>query len=69
MVKTAIVTLTGLGVIGTGGQAVAPHSLEISMGAVTAEITAEGVESQRNESPEFGITWVTRGEKQITIRF
>lgn len=69
MVKTAIVTLAGLGVLGTGTQAVAPQSLEVSMGAVTTEISAKGVESQRNKTPEFGITWVTRGDKQITIRF
>lgn len=69
MVKSIIIVLAGLGVLGTGGQAVAPQSLEVSTGAVTTQITAEGVESRSNNSPEFGITWVTRNQKQITIRF
>ena len=69
MVKTAIVTLAGVGVLGTGGQAIAPQSLEISTGAVTTEITKDGVESRKSASPEFGITWVTQSNKQITIRF
>ena len=69
MVKTAVITLTGLGFLGTSGQAVAPQSLEISTGAVTTEITKDGVESRKSASPEFGITWVTQNNKQITIRF
>jgi len=69
MVKTTIIALAGAGVIGTGGQAVAPQAFEIAAGAITMEITADGIESRPNETPLLGITWVTKGNRHITIRF
>ncbi len=69
MVKSAIIVLAGLGAIGTGGQAVAPQALEVSTGGVTTEISAEGIVKRPNETPELAITWVTKGNKHITIRF
>jgi len=69
MVKSTILVLASLGVIGTGGQAVAPQALEISTGAITTEITKDGVVRRASETPKLGITWVTKGDKQITIRF
>lgn len=69
MVKSTIILLTGLGVVGTGGPAVAPQALEVSVGAVTTEFTAEGIVSRENSRAELGVTWVTKGNKRITIRF
>ncbi len=69
MVKSTILVLAGLGVIGTGGQAVAPQSLEVSTGAVTTKISGDGIKRKVSDTPKLGITWVTKGDKQITIRF
>jgi len=69
MVKSTILVLAGLGVIGTGGPVVAPQALEISTGAVTTEITSDGIVTRASETPKLGITWITQSDKQITIRF
>jgi len=69
MVKTTILVLTSLGVLGTGGQAVAPQAFEISAGAVTFEITADGFDTRPNSVPALGLTWITQGNKHITLRF
>ena len=69
MVKSTIIILTGLGMVGTGAPAVAPQALEVSTGAVTTEISADGIVSRENQNAELGVTWVTKGNKRITIRF
>jgi len=69
MIKTAILVLAGAGIIGTGSQAIAPPSIELSAGAIAYEVSTEGLKAKTNANPEFGITIVTKGNKQLTIRF
>ncbi len=69
MVKTTILGLAALGAVGTSSPTVAPQAFEISAGAVTMEITSEGITSRANENPGLGLTWVTKNDKRITIRF
>ncbi len=69
MIKATILVLAGAGIVGTGGQVVSPKALELSAGAVAYQITTEGVETSQNQSPEFGITLITKGDRQVTIRF
>lgn len=69
MIKATIIGLAAMGAVGTGGQAVAPQAFEISAGNVTMEISADGITSRANENPSLGLTWVTKGDRRITIRF
>jgi len=69
MIKATILVLAGAGIVGTGGQAVSPKALELSAGTVAYQITTDGVETSPKQSPEFGITLITKGDRQVTIRF
>ncbi len=69
MIKTTLIVLAGAGIVGTGSQTVTPQAFEISAGNVAYEITKDGIDVERNETPEFGVSFVTKGKKQLTIRF
>jgi len=69
MVKSTILILAGAGIIGTGSQAVAPQSFELSAGAISVEVSGEGVTTKANENPELGVTILTKGNRQFTLRF
>lgn len=69
MIKSTILLLAGAGIIGTGGQAMGPQAIELSAGAVAYEVSTQGLDVKTNENPEFGITIVTKGNRQLTIRF
>jgi len=69
MIKSAIIiTLAGAGAIGTGGTVLGPQAFQISAGSVVYEISKDGLEVERNDKAEFGVTFVTKGNRQITIR-
>ena len=69
MIKSTIILLTGAGIIGTSSQAVAPQGFEISAGNVTYQMTAEGFEAVASESPQYGVSIVTKNDGRITLRF
>lgn len=69
MIKTTILVLAGAGIIGTGSQTIAPPSIELSAGAVAYEVSTDGLKAKAKANPEFGITVITKGNKQLTIRF
>jgi len=69
MIKSTLIVLASAGVIGTGSHAVGPQAFEISAGNVAYHISAEGVETVASESPEFGVSFITKGDKRITFKF
>lgn len=69
MIKSIVVILAGAGLLGTSGQTVSPKAFEISAGSVAYQITTEGVETSKTQSPEFGVTLITKSDRQLTIRF
>jgi len=66
MIKSTLLILTGAGLLGTGA---GPEAFQVSAGNVAYEITTDGLETVQKTSPEFGITIVTKGKRQLTIRF
>ena len=68
MFKAIILTLIGAGVIGTGAQTLTPQKLEISAGVMVVEFGAEGLNMDVSTSSEFGVTLITKGDRNFTIR-
>ncbi|NNE56904.1 MAG: hypothetical protein HKN36_02250 [Hellea sp.] len=69
MIKSTLIILASAGVIGTGSHAVGPQAFEISAGNVAYHISADGVETIASEAPQFGVSFITKGDRRITFRF
>ena len=69
MIKSTIIILAGAGIIGTGSQTVSPQAFEISAGAIAYEISVDGLKAKANKTPEFGMTLITKDQKELSIRF
>jgi len=69
MIKTAIITLVGAGVLGTGAQTFTPQSLHMTAGAIVIGLDADGFQVESAENPDFAVTLKTKGERQFSLHF
>lgn len=69
MIKTALVTLMGAGIIGTGSQTLSPQDLELAAGSVSVTLSAEGFETVVNTKPEYAIRLSMKSGRSVALRF
>lgn len=68
MIKLALISIVGAGVVGTGAHTLTPQTLEIAAGSVVFELGADGLEIDAAIRPDFAVTLTTKGDRAFTVR-
>jgi|GEM_PF-3907175 len=69
MIKTVIITLVGLGAIGTGTHSIKPQSFELNAGTLTLRSDDDGFKTILDEKVDFGLKITSETGRVFAIRF
>jgi len=74
MIKTTLIALMSVGVLGTGAttltpETMSPRNLELAAGSARITIGVDGIQTQAADKAEFAIALCTETGRVFTVRF
>jgi len=69
MVKVTLLSLIGVGALGTNAPSLTPQSVELNAGAIVISVDSEGIKTEVTDNSDFAVRIKTKKGRVIAIRF